>query len=88
MKSRSGTSYKTRDYHQYYNSVRPDDKKYQLTEGQYGKILQDVTKGLFDVLCKEVSLSFPYRLGTVYLRKIITKPEMINGKMVYVSPID
>ena len=83
-----GECYRTRDYYRYYNLVKPSGKKYVIDECLYSKILQDLGTGLFDVIAKEGSVKFPYRMGGCYLRRIEVKPVVLNQDSNKINKMD
>jgi len=82
-------SYKLRDAFSWYRHHRPDDKKFVLTEAQFGKIISTVNKKLVEDFCQGIPIIFPYRMGELYLYKqdVVLKitPE---GKLINSAPID
>jgi len=87
--SRAGkNSFKRNDYYTYYRCIKPLHDSYNMDKNKYFSILNDIFDGLFDVIVAEGSIDLPYRLGSLFLRRIETKPKMVDGKMVYVAPVD
>jgi hypothetical protein len=83
-KSSYRNSYTAKDYYKYYNLINADKLKYEL----YIKILHAVFTGLFDVIVKEGNVKLPANIGVLFLRRIETKPKIIEGKVRYVAPVD
>ena len=81
-------SYKNPDYYKHYKITKPIGTDYDIDYKLYVKILNEVFDGLFEVICKEGSIDLPYSIGTVFLRRIETKPRIIDGKIRYVAPVD
>lgn len=79
---------KIRNYHRQYNKIKPKTKEYVLSEQKFGKILTSLTKKLFDYLIENSHYTIPEKLGWLYFRKIEVKPEMKNGKLQYIAPVD
>jgi hypothetical protein len=77
-------SFTTKHYYKYYNLTNTQTLDYNL----YLKIFYALFSGLFDVIVKEGSIKLPASIGTLFLRRIETKPKLVDGKVRYVAPID
>lgn len=82
-------SYRLRDAFTWYRQHRPDEKKFVLTEEQYGKIIGLINKKLVEGFCNGIPIYFPYRMGELYLYKqeVVLKLTE-DGKLINSAPID
>jgi len=75
-------------YYKHYKMIKPVQEEYNLSYKKYVDILEDLFEGLFDVIVKEGSINLPSKIGTLFLRRIETKPKIVDGKVRYVAPIN
>lgn len=82
-------SYRLRDAFKWYRQHRPKDKKYVLTESQYGYIVNFINKRLVENFCKGIPIIFPYKMGELYLYKQEVDLRFNDkGKLINTAPVD
>lgn len=57
------------DFYKYYRKTKPEDPKYILTEGQFYDLFRMVNERLVDNLINTGELEFPYRMGSLIVKK-------------------
>lgn len=81
-------SYGVNQYYKYYRKTKPKDPKYILKDVEYYKIIRSIN----DLLALEVSnghpVTFPYKMGTLEIRKEDSTYSMYNGRLVKNGPVD
>jgi hypothetical protein len=88
MSKAGNNSFKNKDYYKHYKVIKPVEKDFDIDYSLYVNILNSIFDNFFDVIIKEGSIDLPNRLGTLFLRRIETKPRIIEGKVRYVAPVD
>ena len=82
-------SYGVYDYYKYYRKNKPKEKKYILTESQYFTIIRSINNALAMEYIKGKEISFPFRMGTLELRKSLKSPRLdANGKVIFNTVVD
>lgn len=82
-------SYGVYDAFKRYRKVRPDVKKYVLTESEYFGIIRRINQKLADQLSMGWDVKFPSFMGGLEIKKYVIEPRLDNnGKLIFKAPVD
>ena len=77
-----------REMYRYYNKVKPDKKQFVLTEVEYGKIVNMLSKKVIEAVMSGVVINLPLRTGKLFIEKRLIEPKIVNGKLVFRNDVD
>lgn len=81
-------SYDTRDYVKFYRSIKPKDKRYNLSIDEYRKIMFSVGRKMMEEYIESGRLYFPYAMGLLELQKVDKTPIIKNGNLIIRQHVD
>ena len=81
-------SYGVIDGFNYYKTIKPNNKEYNITIQDYRKLIRQINKRLAEALLEEGQIILPHALGRLEIRKYKPSVKFKNGKILNTMPID